>query len=364
MPDRSTAIVLLRAAFERETAMRPVSGQLNALPQRVDLARVSGTARRGIGSRGMHQHTPKVRASRPQWSTVETISAAVDRWLEVRIAPRCSARTVETYRHSLALLVRATDDAPVHEITRDTIGTALADLSDGWRPTAFTAWSSCLRWLGYPEVVAGIERPKSRRRTYALTSDALPHWVAALNLMLTERWASGPTMGCILLGSTTCLREGEIATLRWTDCDLGTGLAEVDGKTGRRRVQLGTIGASIVSSQPRVNEYVFASRCKKAPHVPANTISRACRRVLDRYTERTGYRWHEDMCFHALRHTFTSHARAGGISAENMRQLGGWATTTMMDSYSHLVDDLREQIDRVQGRLVAGLQLQMAIATT
>ena len=88
------------------------------------------------------------------------------------------------------------------------------------------------------------------------------------------------------------------------------------------------------------------------------------RKALRRYAEKTGYRFPEGICPHALRHTFASHAKAAGVSSENVRQLCGWSSDWMADRYSHLVDGVRTDIDKIQGRLVAGLRIQMAMATS
>lgn len=351
----SRASALAGPSCERRSQTRPKTG-----------LRASAIARADLAHDGMLS-APKAIAVRPRFAIDETLSIGMSRWFRFHVEPRCKETTQRSYRHCIGTLISLVGDAVVDDLEQPTVLEALDKVRVVSRSTHWAAWSSMFNWLGRYDLTRGVRRYKSRFRRAAFSSEDLPHWIAALGMATQHRWMRRQCIDVLLVLTLTGMRKGEAISLRWQDCDLGSGIVELpDSKTGPRRVWLGRIGASIVSSQPRRTEYVFASRMKGAslPHITPQAVNNGMRKALRRYTEKTGYRFPEGICPHALRHTFASHAKAEGVSSENVRQLCGWSSDWMADRYSHLVDGVRTDIDKIQGRLVAGLRIQMAMATS
>jgi len=340
---------------ERRSQNRPKTG-----------LRASAIERRCTGHNGMHI-APKAIAVRPRFSLDETLSLGMSRWFRFHVEPRCKPTTQRSYRYCVETLISLVGDLVVDEIDQATVLAALDQVRTVSRPTHWTAWAAMFNWLGRYDLTRGVRRHKSRFRRTAFSAEDLPHWIAALGMATQHQWMRRACIDVLLLLTLTGMRKGEGISLRWQDCDLGSGLVDLpDSKTGPRRVWLGRIGASIIASQPKRTEYVFASRCKSSalPHITPQAVNNGMRKALRRYTAATGYRWPDGICPHALRHTFASHAKAAGVSSENVRQLCGWSSDWMADRYSHLVEGVRTDIDKIQGRLVAGLRMQMAMAAS
>lgn len=368
MPDR---LAMLRSAFERESAMRPVSGSPNALPRCGVSARVSASARADAPQGAMHTPAPvtKAIAVRPRFEMEERLSLGYSRWLRHHVEQRCKPNTQRSYRDALAKLEQLIGDRVVDDITQDEVLAAIEQIKACSRATYWTAWAACFNWLGRYDITRGVKRWKSRYRKAVLSTDDLPHWLAALGMAIDRGWIRHQCLDVLLLLTLTSMRKGEVLGLRWEYCDLGNevlALPEELSKTGERSVFLGKLGASLIAGQPRRTEYVFASRMKGAslPHLTPQAVNNGMRKVLVRYAEETGYRFPPKLVPHSLRHTFASHAAASGVSSEHIRMMGGWSSEWMRQRYSHLLTDVKADVDRVQGRLVAGLRVQMNIATT
>lgn len=293
----------------------------------------------------------------------ELVADGVARWLTERV-PRLKPTTRAQYQHAAVPLVAVLGHVRVADLQRADVESLLATIPMGARSAVFSSWSSCLRWLGGHHAVAGIDRPKSRRREGFLDTEDLRHWLAALALAQRERWARPRTLDCLLVLTLVPMRLGEIVRLTWSEVDIRARLARLrDSKTGPRSVPLGTLGANIIAAQPRTGTHVWAPpRESTAGHISATGVSHACTKILRRYTERTGHRFHPEMCAHALRHTWATHAGALGETDKAIQQICGWSTAWMQDRYSHaLTRELNDATDRIQARLVAGLWTHAAL---
>lgn len=310
---------------------------------------------------------PRAIAVRPRASTSETLADGVERWLDDHVSARCKPSTAKQYRDATRALVYVLGHVAPEDLEPDDVASLLNTVPEGARSSVFSAWSACLRWLGAPHAVAGIQRPKSRARQGFLDTEDLQHWITALALARRERWARRRTLDCLLVLTLVPMRIGELVALTWPEVDLGSKLARLrDSKTGPRMVPLGTIGASVIASQPRASDYVWTPpRESGEPHIGKTGVSKACTKILRRYSERSGHRFHPEMCSHGLRHTWATHAGAIGEADEQVRQICGWSTAWMKDRYSHqLARELGAATDRVQARLVEGLQLQLEMTTS
>lgn len=327
---------------------------------------VCASARADLAQGRMFAPTSKVIALRPRSEVAETISIGVESWLRNHVDLRCKPATRTSYRYALAKLIEQTGDKLVDDLTQIDVLAALHRLPDASHSTYWCAWSACLRWLGRYDITKGVKRPQSRRRTSIFRTEDMPHWLAGLGMAVEHTWIRRQVLDVLLTLTLTSMRKCEPLGLRWSDCDLGSGVITVNGKTGERTVFVGRIGASILACQPKRTEYVFASRMRgaKLPHLTPQAVNNGMRKVLTRYAARTGYRFPDKLCPHSLRHTFASHAAAAGVPSETIRMLGGWSSEWMRQRYSHLLTEVHADVDKVQSCLVAGLHLQMHVATS
>lgn len=338
---------------------------------------IGGTdSRKNVGTTAYGSRSSRVqsylrpRAVRPTSANADTIASGVARWLDEHVSQR-KPTTRKQYRDAGRVLVSVLGHLPLEHVQQADIVALLETVADGSRPAVFSAWSSCLRWLGLRHVVQGIPRPKSKVREAFFDGDDLRHWMKAIGIAYSEHWAHARTLDCLLALTLVPMRIGELVSLRWTHVDLGRRLAtlpehKTDRYVGARMVPLGTIGASVIARQPRDGAFVWTPpRASSLEHITATGVSHACKRVLRRYESRTGHRFHPKMCAHGLRHTWSTHAGACGESDETIRLICGWSTSWMKDRYSHqLADELGAATNRVQARLVAGMHLQLEIATS
>jgi integrase len=297
----------------------------------------------------------------------ETVADGIERWHRQHVERRCKPSTAASYRDATRLLLAELGDTTLMAMTTEQVEAALQRVAEGSRSSVFSAWSSALTWLGRGSVMAPLRRPKSRRRDAYLDTDGMRHWIASMGLAKRHRWARNRTIDALLVATLVPMRRGEICSLRWREVDLGLRVACLeDSKTGRRWVPLGRLGASLIASQPRCSEYVFAPpRATPTSHITGSSLAHAFARITRRYATEKGHRWPEGLCFHSLRHSWASHARHAGEAPERVRQICGWSTAWMLDRYSHALSvELGEAMDRAQGRIVTGLPLQLSLGVS
>lgn len=158
--------------------------------------------------------------------------------------------------------------------------------------------------------------------------------------------AAEPLRSLILVGVHTGLRiQAEALQLKWEDIDLRRGLLTVQAgyaKSGKTRsVPLNTVVKAALASlqQSATGSFVFA-RADGQPFRSVKTIfSTACKRAgLSGVTP------------HVLRHTFCSRLVMSGVDLRSVQTLGGWASLSMIERYSHLsAPHLALAVERIAG---------------
>lgn len=158
--------------------------------------------------------------------------------------------------------------------------------------------------------------------------------------------AAEPLRSLILVGVHTGLRiQAEALQLKWEDIDLRRGLLTVQAgyaKSGKTRtVPLNTVVKAALANLQKTSKagFVFA-RADGQPFRSVKTIfSTACKRAgLSGVTP------------HVLRHTFCSRLVMSGVDLRSVQTLGGWASLSMIERYSHLsAPHLALAVERIAG---------------
>lgn len=130
----------------------------------------------------------------------------------------------------------------------------------------------------------------------------------------------------------TGLRENNVLNLEWSQIDLKNRHAwlHADQMKGGAPLGVRLTDAAIAVLQERKGEnktYVFAHPFTGKPLYKA---SMRAWYVALRKAKIKGFRWHD------LRHTWASWHVMGGTRIEELQQLGGWKTLSMVQRYSHL----------------------------
>ena len=164
---------------------------------------------------------------------------------------------------------------------------------------------------------------------------------------------------------TTGLRRGELCGLKWKDFDgetgtlkicrtihikKGGGLSEGDTKTyaGTRTILLPHSTAQILRERKRaaLTEWIFPDPLK--PENPTHP-SRAYRQ-LEKILSEAGL---PAIRFHDLRHTFATHALAGGVDAKTLSGiLGHTKASFTLDTYAHVTGDMQRHAAGIVGDFI------------
>jgi integrase len=131
------------------------------------------------------------------------------------------------------------------------------------------------------------------------------------------------------------MRENNVLNLRWSQVDIDRAVAYVEAQETKARRPIGiplTRDALNVLRERRGlhKVYVFAHPDSELPLYKAS--NRAWYKAR-RDAKLPGLRWHD------LRHTWASWAVQSGVRIEEIQQLGGWKTLSMVQRYSHLSPD-------------------------
>ena len=167
---------------------------------------------------------------------------------------------------------------------------------------------------------------------------------------------------------TTGLRRGELCGLKWEDFDSEAGtlkvcrtiiaqkggnLAAGDTKTyaGTRTILLPHSTAQLLKArkQPALTEWIFPDLLR--PERPTNPSS--AYRKLKKLLAEAGL---PDIRFHDLRHTFATHALAGGVDAKTLSGiLGHTKASFTLDIYAHVTGDMQRHAARVVGDFISDI---------
>lgn len=186
--------------------------------------------------------------------------------------------------------------------------------------------------IGAVHRASGIQPPAVERGDYT------PHrtrWLSAEeweSLLKTLKVESPLLAQCARFAIATGLRENNVLNLRWAQVDLGRAVAHLEAAETKQRHPIGiplTPDALAVLRERRGKHrvYVFAHPDSGKP------LSKASNRAWYAAVKKAkipGFRWHD------LRHTWASWAVQSGVRIEELRELGGWKTLSMVQRYSHL----------------------------
>ena len=164
---------------------------------------------------------------------------------------------------------------------------------------------------------------------------------------------------------TTGLRRGELCGLKWEDFDSKAGTLKIcrtirsgkggaleagDTKTyaGKRTILLPSSTAQLLRDRKEsaLTEWVFPDLLK--PESP--TRPESAYRQLKKLLAEAGL---PDIRFHDLRHTFATHALAGGVDAKTLSGiLGHTKASFTLDTYAHVTGDMQRHAAQVVGDFI------------
>ena len=225
----------------------------------------------------------------------ETTAEALERWLadvdrrtKLREGnpDKLAPRTRVLYRRYAAVLAAEVGDVRLAELDTDHVLAALGCVSDGSRHVTGTSWQAGLTWLGRPDAMP--KRKHFERKPtagmwdegdYSLAFEALLEAAEGRNRV--SRSTALAALFCAACG----LRVGEAVKLQRGDV-LKKGRRgwwlRVKGKTGQRLVPMSSLARELLARCPEKG-YLFPARAdSKHPHVIADSVSTAVRRVCDR----------------------------------------------------------------------------------
>ncbi|MCC5878249.1 MAG: tyrosine-type recombinase/integrase, partial [Candidatus Sumerlaeia bacterium] len=151
------------------------------------------------------------------------------------------------------------------------------------------------------------------------------------------------------LALLTGLRRSELLGLRWRDLDLAVRcvhLAETKAG-GSRDVPISSAAAAVLARLPRGadSHYVFRG---SRPDRPLSDPSKHCRRIY-KAAGITG------CTLHTLRHTFASHALAGGVALQEIAALLGHRSQRTTMIYAHIGSGAMRSAAEAVGEALGGI---------
>ena len=173
---------------------------------------------------------------------------------------------------------------------------------------------------------------------------------------------------------TTGLRKGEICGLRWEDFDEQDGKLKIQRSVGRMKGGVLPVGETKTETGTReillppstlellkkrkenaVSDWIFPNW--NNPEEPMNPQSAYTRlKILLKKAELPLIR------FHDLRHTFATHAIAGGVDAKTLSGILGHTNASFtLDTYTHVTTDMQKNAARIVGNfmddIIGGMKL-------
>lgn len=167
---------------------------------------------------------------------------------------------------------------------------------------------------------------------------------------------------------TTGLRKGEICGLRWEDFDENSGklkiqrsvgrikdgvlpVGETKTETGTREILLPPSTVELLQKRKEnsVGDWIFPNwNNPEEPMNPQSAYSRL--KVLLKKAELPLIR------FHDLRHTFATHAIAGGVDAKTLSGILGHTNASFtLDTYTHVTTDMQKNAAKIVGNFMDGI---------
>lgn len=164
---------------------------------------------------------------------------------------------------------------------------------------------------------------------------------------------------------TTGLRKGEICGLKWEDFDEHSGklkirrsvgrlkngvlpVGETKTETGMREILLPPSATELLTKRKEkaVGDWIFPNFCK--PEEPLNPQSAYTH--LKVLLKKAGLPL---IRFHDLRHTFATHAIAGGVDAKTLSGILGHTNASFtLDTYTHVTTDMQKNTAKIVGNFM------------
>ena len=169
---------------------------------------------------------------------------------------------------------------------------------------------------------------------------------------------------------TTGLRRGEICGLKWQDFDEGSGklkisrtlhkkkgggytAGETKTDTGTRTIMLPPSTAELLRKRKKnaLGEWVFHNPIK--PEEPINPSSAYNKlKIFLKKADLPSIR------FHDLRHTFSTHALAGGVDAKTLSGILGHTNASFtLDTYTHITTDMQKNAAVIVENFMEGIMI-------
>ena len=173
---------------------------------------------------------------------------------------------------------------------------------------------------------------------------------------------------------TTGLRKGEICGLRWEDFDEQDGKLKIQRSVGRIKDGVLPVGETKTETGTReillppstvellrkrkgnaISDWIFPNwHNPEEPMNPQSAYSRL--KVLLKKAELPLIR------FHDLRHTFATHAIAGGVDAKTLSGILGHTNASFtLDTYTHVTTDMQKNAAKIVGNfmddIIGGMKL-------
>jgi len=271
-----------------------------------------------------HKKQIVAKAGKPKRPSLTVDEACGRYWIEKGQHLGWAEHVERHLRH----IVRSVGTQPIAQLSNTEVGAVVSDRkSDGAGPAGTNRTLAVLRQvLGRAQKSWGVEvqhidwkahfqkEPKGRVRWLTPAEaqrlcEALPEHVR-----LAVEWSL-----------YTGTRKGETYGLRWADVDFERGIAEVQGKTGKRSVWLSAEARAVLEAAKTYayhpNRYVF-DRTNQ-------------RKLFTKALEDCGL---TDFHWHDLRHTHETWLRQGGAPLEIVARSLGHSTIQVTQRYAH-VDD-------------------------
>ncbi len=142
------------------------------------------------------------------------------------------------------------------------------------------------------------------------------------------------------------LRFGEIAGLKWADCDFSRGMMLIrDPKSSVNRYAFMTnrIRDVLDRHENKKNGLIFVDRNGNRISKVSNTFRRIADEMFNEGIKDSRMR----VCFHTLRHTFASRLVQNGVSLFEVKELLGHSDFAMTQRYSHLSPEGLQRVVKI-----------------
>jgi site-specific recombinase XerC len=265
-----------------------------------------------------------------------------------------SPRTIESYEESFARVIAYTKVTEIKDLTPDLMRRWLVKEQEQTSPGSvgvrYRSARAFLRWLVKEgeldrSPLDAIPHPKQVDGPVAvLELDDLRKLIAQTS---GNDWRDKRDKALLMFMLDSGARRGEVTGLQLRDLDLDRGEALITGKTGTRRIALGT--ASVAA----LDRWVRARRKLNPRHDAVWLGDRGplsdegVRQILKRLGRQAGI---GNVNPHQLRHTWSHLMRVAGMGDSEMMELGGWKSSAMLAKYGRSAVGARA---RDQARKVA-----------